>query len=417
MRSAIVVLGLCFAAVAAAAEPDVQRLEGAHYVLEADPETQDAQGMLAVLEAAYVEFERFFGAVPTLKPTERLHIRFFERAESWADALRSAGSGVPSGAGGYYWPPTRTAYLYRQPTRYFTRVLLLHEAAHQFHYLTRTRNREPGAGWYTEGIAEFLGWHRWDGTRLQLGVVPDVSLKHYSALVASRLADPAFDFEALAQGRVPADRPLAWALFAYVATGNEGRPIKGFETFCRKLDQGAPVSSAFLSALGSPRKHAQPFRDWVKAHPQPWVQVFNEWEGTAPGQMLGSATVVSACRLAGAARRLEADLEVPQQGRWKAGLLLHHEDGQAYTTALVDGSGAWAVDRRVQGTWKRLASGKVAAPLPGARLRVVAERTSTGVVAHLGGQKLGTFDLSGEALGLALDDCSVRFSAIAFELR
>ena len=70
----------------------------------------------------------------------------------------------PPAAGGYYHPSGRTAYAWRQPTIYFTRCLILHEATHQFHYLARTSNSVSLAFWYAEGLAEFLSRHYWDGT-------------------------------------------------------------------------------------------------------------------------------------------------------------------------------------------------------------------------------------------------------------
>ena len=60
-------------------------------------------------------------------------------------------------------------WLYEQPSAYYRRHLMLHEGTHaaMYHWL-------GGAGppWYSEGMAELLGTHRWQDGKLQLGYSP-----------------------------------------------------------------------------------------------------------------------------------------------------------------------------------------------------------------------------------------------------
>lgn len=59
-------------------------------------------------------------------------------------------------------------WVYTQPGPYFTRHLVLHEGTHAF-----MRRMLHGAGppWYMEGVAEYLGTHRWEKGELQLGYI------------------------------------------------------------------------------------------------------------------------------------------------------------------------------------------------------------------------------------------------------
>jgi len=60
-------------------------------------------------------------------------------------------------------------WLYNQPSSYYRRHLLLHEGTHQFmqHFLGGS-----GPPWYSEGMAELLGTHRWQDGKLALAIVP-----------------------------------------------------------------------------------------------------------------------------------------------------------------------------------------------------------------------------------------------------
>lgn len=62
-------------------------------------------------------------------------------------------------------------WLHEQPSDYYRRHLLLHEATHSF---MSTMLGGCGPGWYMEGMAEMLGTHEWNSTKgeLMLGIMP-----------------------------------------------------------------------------------------------------------------------------------------------------------------------------------------------------------------------------------------------------
>ncbi|MHC5010734.1 MAG: hypothetical protein ACYTG6_07240 [Planctomycetota bacterium] len=409
---ALLVLGI---PTPARAEDGPVEVETAHYHLYAETSPAEAEEMGRVLEAAWTGFRAHFDAKPDLARDDKLVVRFAATREGWDRAIRADGATPPARGGGYYWPASRTAYLYRQPTRYFTRVLLVHEACHQFHYLARTGNRNPTANWYTEGIAEYLSWHTWDGEVLTLGVLPAVSLKDYAASAFGTVAGDAFDLEAFVEGEAVAERALCWSLFRYLATGKDGEPISGFRRFCRRMDRGARPLPVFQRAFGRVADVRKRYVAWLEREQQPWAQVFNQWEGVGEGRMRGMAGVVSVCRLKADAASLATCLEPPDEGPWKAGLLLHYVDPADYTVALVRPDGTLRVDRRRDGRWERVAAVVGLEAEADGTWRLRARRDDEGVCLDVGTRTFGPWALPGRAFGLALDDCEMWFSHLAWE--
>ena len=86
-----------------------------HYRLEHEGNAAEAAEYSRVLEAAWPEFKRIFGAEPKLRKGERLTVRSFATFNAWAAAIRLDRGIPPADAGGYYWPLSKTAYIYRQP--------------------------------------------------------------------------------------------------------------------------------------------------------------------------------------------------------------------------------------------------------------------------------------------------------------
>ena len=62
-------------------------------------------------------------------------------------------------------------WMHKQPSTYYTRCLLLHEATHSF---MMTQLGDCGPPWYMEGMAELLGTHSFESEsgQLQLGIIP-----------------------------------------------------------------------------------------------------------------------------------------------------------------------------------------------------------------------------------------------------
>jgi len=383
-----------------AAEPLI--LKSAHYRVEWGGARGTGEEYSRLLEAAWPQYAEFFGAEPKLKKDEKLRVRYFTTRKRWVKALMADRAIPPGKAGGYYWPRTKTAYLFKQPTRSYTRTLLLHEAAHQFHYLARTKNNTPGARWYTEGIAEYLAEHFWDGETLELGVVQLVTLKDY----------PAKALEALDKGELVLDektpRSVGWALLRYLAT----KPHRRFKALRRKLDAGAVNS--FDKTIGRPKKVSPELARWLRDEQEPWAQIFNEWNGVGPKSIRGFANVVSMCRVKQPTDELAATLVIPKDGRFKAGLLLEFKGPKDYTIALLDQDGTLHIQRRREGAW-RILERHGSLVIPEKEVPFVAARSAKGVLFTVCGRTFGPWKFEGETLGLALEACDVTFTGLEWK--
>ncbi|MGQ0613954.1 MAG: hypothetical protein ACT4PV_09485 [Planctomycetaceae bacterium] len=411
--AAAAVAALAAALLAPAARAEEPAVEAAHYRLFAAAPPEEVEELGRLVEEAWKGFAAFFGKQPKLAEGQKLTVRMLATAEEWERAIRADGTGAPRGAGGYYWPGSRTAYLFRQPTLYYTRVLLLHEMAHQFHFLARTNNKAPTADWYAEGIVEHLSWHHWDGERLLLGVLPLLSLEDRAAGALAVARAPDFDLARVVEGEVAADRPIAWALFRFLATGDKGKPLRRFDAFCRKMDAGGAAGPAFRGQFGPPKALQERFVEWLAAEQQPWTPVFNQWEPLAPGVVRGVAPVMSLCRSKAALASVRATLHLPAEARFLGGLILHFADAENYTVALLDRAGGLAVNRRAAGGWSRLFAGDVGEG--GGEGRVLeAVRRGESVEISVDGKACAAFEFPPSPMGLALDGSDLRFTQLSW---
>ena len=165
----VAAFAMLLAVLAPAARSQSPEIVSEHYVLHSDGPEDEAREFSRVLEEAWPQMLAFFGTPPKLAKDERFRVRFFETVAEMQSAI-VAGGGVAPDAGGYYCPVARTSYAFRQPTRWYTRTLLIHEVVHQFHLRgAATQTRGPPPAWWTEGIAEHVSHHTWDGTTLRLG--------------------------------------------------------------------------------------------------------------------------------------------------------------------------------------------------------------------------------------------------------
>jgi hypothetical protein len=397
----------------AEATPDLARAESEHYVLLSDGAQAEAEEWSRMLEAAWPQFQAFFRAEPPRKGAERLTVSVHATREAWAAAIHKGGGAAPTtaGVGGYYDPLSRTAYLYRQPTTWFTRALLLHESAHQFHYLAKTANRSPPAPWYVEGVAEHLSHHTWDGTTLRLGVVPLLSLEDYPAQADAALRRPGFALEPIVSGDA-APRPESMHLVRFLLQGDGGKHAERFVKLAEKLDRGAASKAAFARTFGPEKPLLQAYRAWLPSVQQPWVPVHQEWDARGPASVRATSTVVSVCHVRGPAKRVEAKWVAPA-GAWRAGALLGYYAADDWTVGLVDGAGV-RVQRFRAGAWETLPATAPPRPADGRPWHLVAERAGGRVTLRVNGTEVGAWTLPSETLGLAVDACRIDFTDLAW---
>lgn len=356
-------------------------------------ESVDAAEAGAVLDALWDRLREYFGRAPE----ERLRVEIYATKEAMHAALERDRQWKVE-AGGYYAPDTRKAYLFVQPSDYFTRQLLIHEATHQFHFLAATGNRGTAAEWYTEGLAEYFGMHNWDGTTLETGVVPSVSLEDYPAQASKQLAALEDDAASVAVGAARCDRPLAWALVHYLVNV---RPA-WWSALSGRLDDHEPAATAWANACGEAGPDlGRDLRAWLDAHQQPLRIAWVAWQER--GRLLeGKAGVVSAAFFKEAPESFEAEIELVS-GAMKAGIAFNRR-GDEYCLLQVLGATARVVQRR-DGAWHRLASAEIPAQAVPA---VAFRRDGADAVLSANGREVFRAPLDGE-VGLNVEGCCARF--------
>jgi hypothetical protein len=273
-----------------------------------------------------------------------------------------------------------------QPSEYFTRQLILHEATHQFHYLAATGNQDPSARWYIEGLAEYFGMHNWDGAHLKTGVIPTVTLEDYPAKALKNLDDLNQNLEGMISGTIASDRPEAWALVRFL---REIEPKKSRALF-DSLDLKVSPLPAWQKVFGKvTAKLVQRFRAWLVAHPQPWKVVWVSWQER--GEFLeGKAQVNAIALLKLGPSKLEVTIESREESA-KAGVVFGYRSNEDFYLCQFVGSGQLRVTRRREGRWEVLHSSDSST---GSTISL--SQTDSQVLLSVNGVEIAWYDIIGE---------------------
>jgi hypothetical protein len=152
---------------AVAARAGIRKIEGKHVTVFTDlPEDDEVDALPQVFDLAVPQWCAYFDV-----PVERVgdwrvnayvikEKQRFQAAGLFPDKLPPFLNGFQRGS---------ELWLYEQPSAYYRRHLLLHEATHGF---MMAHVGGSGPPWYFEGLAELLGTHRWQDGRLELGYMP-----------------------------------------------------------------------------------------------------------------------------------------------------------------------------------------------------------------------------------------------------
>lgn len=246
-----------------------QEIHTEHYDVHVERLNPDEVGRL--LEAFHQQLTEAYGTAPQ----GRLRVEIYADQAAYEKALKGdVHEEVDSG--GYYAPETKKAYLWVQPSEYYTRQLLLHECTHQFHFLAACGNKAPKAQWYVEGLAEYYGIHNWDGHTLKLGVAPEMTLEDYPERASTHFRDVFHhDLNAMVAGKVKTHWATSWALVHFLAHAHGEQ----FHALAKKLDGGAEPMEAWREVFGGePSAMTEEFERWMTKIRQPWKIAFIAWQ-------------------------------------------------------------------------------------------------------------------------------------------
>lgn len=393
-------------------------VETEHYTIVTKGERADAEidEFGRILEQAWVVYSDHFGKQPKLRRDERLGVYFADTIDDFHAEM--AAHNLPRiNGGGYYSPGNRVAYAWRQPQDYDTRALLIHECAHQFHYLACCNNTGPSATWYIEGIAEYLSNHHWDGTTLIAPVLPWVSPKdNFKGALAS--FEDGLTVEQMIKGE-GGTYPEWWAFYAWLVLGEDGKLRRHFDRLAAVIDRGEWNLRQFTQHIGKPDRVQPAFLEWLRAHQQPFTQVWGYWQHIGEAYLSADSPAVGLCVLKNPAQRISATIH-PQPsdadaepGPWKAGLILSFTDVANFTIAFIDSAARCLrvhayVDRKwsILGAWE-LSEGDLTAPVT-----IDAQCVDDAVSVRVGGQEVTRVELVGDAqrMGFTADRSAVRFA-------
>ena len=313
-------------------------METPHYALHVRGVDEDEAAELGrIAELAWEAWQAYFPSPVELASGEVFEAYVEADFESFqarlvADGLDPNGAG---NAGGYYHPSTERAYIYAQPTVWFTRVLFLHELAHQAH--DRSRGGTPVPGWYVEGLAEFISRHDYDGDCLRLGVTPHLSLEDPPATALDEVGG--VDLGAWFDDGAWPGRPLAMELFRLGETQPDLAP--GWATVKASIDaDGAAASEEIEASLGlSVADLEARLAEFVNADQEPMVPVYLEWLHRTPSSVRGWADgVITVARHKTPPATASLVSEAPAGGA--VGLLLSWDSGDDFDALVLDAAGA-----------------------------------------------------------------------------
>jgi hypothetical protein len=316
-----------------------------HYDLHV--EGTDVADVARMLEALHGDLSAFFGQAPG----GRLRGGVYATLDAMKAALAADGE-TYHGGGGYYSPATRAFYLFVQPSEYFTRQLILHEATHQFHFLCAGGDHSPSGGWYVEGLAEHFGMHNWDDAHLATGVVPAISLEDYPARALASFDAHGGDLADLIAGGQGWDRPDGWALVSFLVDTR----VPLFRDLFARLDRGDDPPGSWAAVFGpvTPAIAAE-YRAWLAGHQQPWREVWRAWQER--GDVLeGKSDVVTLAVLKSTPARLTAEV-IPIAGPIAAGLVFGFRSADDFILLQLRANRDVWVLHRIDGGWQFVGGG------------------------------------------------------------
>jgi hypothetical protein len=150
-----------------AVESGMRRIDSKHLTLLTDlPADPEIDRLPEAFDLAFPEWCAYFGVDPA-KSADWHVTGYLMGDRARFEAVDLIPADVPAFRHGYsrgdeFW-------LFEQPNPYYRRHLLLHEGTHSFMH---TVLGSAGPPWYSEGMAEFLGTHRWDASGLELAYLP-----------------------------------------------------------------------------------------------------------------------------------------------------------------------------------------------------------------------------------------------------
>lgn len=381
-------------------------VEGEHYSLYSETSQEEAEIMSKMIESSFSAMEEWFHSSPP--STTQLVVEVYQTETAWANAIAFDGLDIPYGAGGYYHPTTQKAYLYVQPTRYYTRQLLIHEVIHQFHDLIRTSDRAL-PGWYVEGIAEYMSMYDWDGSCIQLGRLPLITQEDMPqrALQESSTLSLREHF----QENDSVSRPLEWAMFRYFDIHH----AEQWDDFRYEMDEGEMDATSIFESLfdESLEDFEAPILSWLEEEQQSFIATYLEWSHIDSQNVEGWSDFFSIAPLKTTTHEFSVHVSSLSPS-WAGGILLSFNDTDNWSALVVNEEGTLQTFEVTQGEALWWDKGAVQQSENGYSYVVYPEVDQVRTLIN-GEEKIIPISFE-PATGLALNASHIRFSDIAWRV-
>lgn len=382
--------------------PRPASLKTAHYDIYV--ENLDVQDVGRMLEAYYPKLADFFGHAPP----GPLRVEVYANDSRFESALRHDHLDRVE-AGGFFSTETTKAYLWVQPSEYFTRQLILHECLHQFHYLAACSGKLTTLPLYGEGLAEHFAMHNWDGKNLSIGLVPAITLEDYPEKSLDHFrAGLNRDLEGMLMGRVHATHSDSWAVVHYLM----GQYPENFRKWADALNRHAEPAAAWEQGFGKfdPAMTAD-FESWLQKQQQPWHIQSIAWQQRGDAiEGKASDNRVSVALLKQTPRKLSVRID-PGGKPFLAGLVFGDTSPHDYWLVQLNSKGGIELLQLSQGKWHSHAHWALPPAKDGAAPTLSLAITEKSVELRANGELLRSVEATGQ-VGLHVQEGTVLFRPV-----
>ena len=337
-----------------------------HYELQTQGEGAEATELVSMLESAWPQFATFYGKEPKVAENNRWRVYLFDDHDQFKLGMEQAGSEYPGASGGYYSWKTQAVYLYRQPTVWFTRKLLLQMCAHQF-LGHATGHKRSATHWYLSGSIHYLSSHAWDGKTVQLGATPALTLENYALRAWAQVTSKGFDYRKLLEPNGQDNGPLHLEVIRLMQMDTGYR--RALLQMRPRLNKGDNVSvEDWLMAFGNYKKFEERLKASVQRFQEPFAVGLNRWDtrsveldpktGKRTFCIRGEApNYVTAAHAREDAQTLE--FRVDRQGQaGRVGALLDWFGQEDFRMLIFNHDGSYLLQQRTKQGWAPLQDGR-----------------------------------------------------------
>jgi hypothetical protein len=317
-------------------------------------EDTDAREVGLLAETLYGELKQFFGA----EPHERLNVKVFVDKQAYADALAADGdaNGHLGADSGVYSAPSRTAYVLAAGGPDRARAAIEHECTHQFHFLSRTGNRGPRSGFYTEGLAEHFSVRLRDDAAAAAGTRQVISrdraeeaLRDLGENHGGSLRALAVDKKYPGNGSGNPAYGAAWGLVSFLISEHHAEYLK----WSAALDASADPVTAWDENFDKQADEnlSGEYRRWLEKHRTPWsAPCGGDWQISGRSVSVSCPGAFCMALPKGPAGSLSASVEILDQSA-TAGVTIGYQSTNDFRIFEVLQSGKIRILTRADGAW------------------------------------------------------------------